>query len=267
VVYSKGSDRGRARFVERSQRPDTDAVLSIVLVARQRASELQAPGLAEQVELAGFGGLRLSEQLGLRADDLRTQSREISINGVWLDPHGEPAHRRPYTKTRENRITPLPPATFTRLQALIPLAKQRKLQRKVLAKQAAAAGDAAFAKWIAAENHAFLFCDPLTLWPWTQEEFNRQWRKTVNLSRDPTKHKLETCTPWPSRVLYRNLRHHCATWWHEELGTPWQQVAIQLGNSYKTVLEHYVLTSEGDRRAALDALAKVELPSLEQLKV
>jgi hypothetical protein len=56
--------------VERSARPDTKAVLTAIEATRTRAARFGAVGGAEQVELAGFGRLRLSEQLGIRACDL-----------------------------------------------------------------------------------------------------------------------------------------------------------------------------------------------------
>lgn len=46
---------------------------------------------------------------------------------------------------------------------------------------------------------------------------------------------------WPQFIAYRNMRHHAATWWHDELGLEWPDVALFLGDNLTTVLDHYVL--------------------------
>jgi hypothetical protein len=51
-------------------------------------------------------------------------------------------------------------------------------------------------------------------------------------------------------VPYRNLRHHAASFWHDELHREWADVAAWLGDQLTTVISHYV-------RSGADALADV----------
>ena len=53
--------------------------------------------------------------------------------------------------------------------------------------------------------------------------------------------KHDADNAWPSFITYRNMRPHAATWWHEELGLEWSDVALFLGDKLTTVLDHYVL--------------------------
>ena len=49
---------------------------------------------------------------------------------------------------------------------------------------------------------------------------------------------------WPERIVYRNLRHHAATFWAFVLKKEWIDVAAFLGDELDTVLGHYVLSSD-----------------------
>lgn len=269
VSYSKGSTRGgRASYVERSARPDTKAVLTAIEATRARAGRFDAAGWAEQVELAGFGGLRLSEQLGIRASDLDAATCSVTVNGVWMHPHGQLPYRRPYTKTMKPRVVPLPASLFAKLQALVPAAEARVEARRKDAAAARAAdamqkvtladgtsAEVPLADWIERENDAFLFCDPRTGWPWTQEQFNTEWHRITAATKRLAKEDPTRWQAWPQGVPYRNLRHHTATWWNEELEFAWTLVAEYLGNSYEVCLAHYVRTSGGDHERARAALA------------
>jgi len=55
---------------------------------------------------------------------------------------------------------------------------------------------------------------------------------------------------WPKFVPYRNLRHHAAAFWHDELHREWADVAAWLGDQLTTVIAHYV-------RSGADALTDV----------
>ncbi len=158
---------------------------------------------------------------------------------------------------------PLPASLFAKLQALVPAAGARVEARRTDAAAARAAGttrkvtlpdgmtqEVPLADWMERENAAFLFCDPRTGWPWTQEQFNIEWHRIVTATRRLAKDDPETWQAWPKGVPYRNLRHHTATWWNEELELPWTLVAEYLGNSYDVCLTH-----RGDHDRARAALA------------
>ena len=56
-------------------------------------------------------------------------------------------------------------------------------------------------------------------------------------------------------IVYRNLRHHAATkWFHEQMGEPWEVVALYLGDKLTTVLNHYVRAGEDALRTTVDKL-------------
>ena len=60
---------------------------------------------------------------------------------------------------------------------------------------------------------------------------------------------------WPRTIVYRNLRHHAATsWFHEEMGEPWEVVALYLGDKLTTVLSHHVGAGEDALRRTVNKL-------------
>ncbi|MBW8766209.1 MAG: hypothetical protein JF630_08255 [Geodermatophilales bacterium] len=66
--------------------------------------------------------------------------------------------------------------------------------------------------------------------------------------------KNDDANEWPDFIVYRNLRHHAATFWHEELGREWVDVAAWLGDELTTVLNHYVRSGAGALAAAVEQL-------------
>lgn len=60
---------------------------------------------------------------------------------------------------------------------------------------------------------------------------------------------------WPRTIVYRNLRHHAATsWFQEEMGEPWEVVALYLGDRLTTVLSHHVGAGEDALRRRVNKL-------------
>lgn len=276
VSFSKGSPRNTKKknpdddYIEREFRPDTEAVLCAIEATRRRMARFsEQVGVPELVELSGFAGLRLSEALGVRDVDLVEATGEVHVNGVWLHPRGMLPRRRPETKTGVNRKVPLPASLFDKLLALREPARARVPRRAELAGAALERGDVftetpqgkepvdtLVGEWMAEQNHAFLFCDARTGWPWQQETFNTEWHRITRATQALAAERPGEWKPWPKGVPYMNLRHHTATWWNEELELDWPLIARFLGNSYETCLSHYVRTSRGSVENARQLLAE-----------
>jgi hypothetical protein len=162
---------------------------------------------------------------------------------------------------------PLPASLFERLLSLREQAAARVLRRAELAEEALARGDVItetpegkepvdtlVGEWMAEQNHAFLFCDARTGWPWQQETFNTEWHRITRATHTIAAERPEVWRPWPKGVPYMHLRHHTATWWNEQLELDWPLIARFLGNSYETCLAHYVRTSPGSVEKARELL-------------
>ena len=95
------------------------------------------------------------------------------------------------------------------------------------------------------DDELWLFVDTATGLPPRSELFNDRWHRVRRWLASNDKDNA-----WPNHVVYRNLRHHAAGFWHDELGRDWADVAAWLGDKLATVLDHYV-------RSGVDALADV----------
>jgi len=265
VSYTRrGFRRGGPLYVPLSQRPATEAVTTAVHAAGLRGIELGCPSLPVLVAAAGFGGFRLSETLGMREDDLLPATREVFIRGVWADPHAKRCYWRDHTKNGKEREVPLSASQWTDLTALLPAARRQREARfedptcvpaRKNTEDLTLPGVLDDAAWLRAHNAAYLFVNPATGWPWTQEDLNTEWSRIRKLTHRLAEDDPETWTAWPSGVPFRNLRHHAATWWAEELGVEWATVAYMLGDDVQTVLDHYVRTNDAARRAVTEKLS------------
>jgi hypothetical protein len=100
------------------------------------------------------------------------------------------------------------------------------------------------------QTESWLFVDTETGLPVRSETHNDRWHK---VRRWVAKHDPEH--EWPQFVPYRNMRHHAATFWHDELGREWVDVASFLGDELTTVLSHYVLPGA---EALVDTVKQLE---------
>ena len=216
------------------------------------------PLLATQIRLAGYAGLRLGEQLGLRAIDVFLDRGVVSVNGSWTQPRATdaPAFRGP-VKNGLIHEAPLPASLraelLPRCAALLGLPPDASLQQVTAAQSAERIRRGQLAgsleRWWELEvppaDELWLFVDLTTGLPPRSELFNDRWHR---VRRWLTAHDRDKA--WPKHIVYRNLRHHAAGFWHDELGRDWADVAAWLGDKLATVLNHYV-------RSGVDALADV----------
>lgn len=216
------------------------------------------PMLGTQIRVAGYGGLRLGEQLGLRAVDMFLERSIVSVNGSWTQPRLiDSAPFRGPVKNGLVHEAPLPRSVCTQLQPrcakLIGLESDAPLARieQALAEERIRRGErvGSLDRWweceVPPENELWLFVDTSTGLPSRSELFNNRWHRVRRWLA--TEHPEDA---WPKRIVYRNLRHHAASFWHDELGRDWADVAAWLGDKLTTVLDHYV-------RSGVDALADV----------
>lgn len=98
-------------------------------------------------------------------------------------------------------------------------------------------------------EECWLWTDAYTGLPQRSESHNLYWHK---VRRWVDKHDADNA--WPKYIAYRNLRHHAATWWHDELGLGWSDVALFLSDKLTTVLDHYVLPGADALADAVDKL-------------
>jgi hypothetical protein len=225
------------------------------------------PLFGTKIRVAGFGGLRLGEQNGLRTIDVFFERGYVQVNGSWITPRHSDGLRGP-VKNHVIHEVPLPRSLMhdellPRVQELLGLPANATLQRVInaqeeerqrRAKLAARGADKNLAWWnypVPAEEEQWLFVDTVTGLPVKPELHNERWhriRRWVD-ENDPD-------NAWPRSIVYRNLRHHAATkWFHEELGESWEVVAQYLGDKLTTVLNHYVRAGEDALRDSVEKLA------------
>jgi len=225
------------------------------------------PLFGTKIRVAGFGGLRLGEQNGLRAIDVFFDRGYVHVNGSWVVPRHLGGFRGP-VKNHVVHEVPLPHSLMhdellPRVKDLLGLPAKASLQRVVNAQEeerqrranlAARQPDKSVTWWnypVAPEDEAWLFVDTVSGLPARPELHNERWHRVRVWveENDPD-------NAWPKTIVYRNLRHHAATkWFHEELGEPWEVVAQYLGDKLTTVLNHYVRAGEDALRNSVDKLA------------
>ncbi len=221
--------------------------------------ELQRlPLMGTQIRLAGYGGLRLGEQLGLRALDVFFDRGVVSINGSWTQPRlaDAKAFRGP-VKNGLVHEAPLPASLRTELlprcahllglppDSSVKQVTQAQTDERVRRGRLAGSLERWWELDVPADDELWLFVDNHTGLPPRTELFNDRWHR---VRRWLALHDRDKA--WPKHIVYRNLRHHAAGFWHDELGREWADVAAWLGDKLATVLDHYV-------RSGVDALADV----------
>ncbi len=236
------------------------------------------PLFGEKIRLAGYGGLRLGEQHGLRAIDIDFARGVVTVNGAWVQPRSEdaPQYRGP-VKNRRLHDVPMPaswlgrmlphaavalglPTTATKQQVIN--AQQAEIRRRRLLAADEPGHDLHWWNWPGstpqawkshdARSEPWLFIDTETGVPPRSELHNDRWHKVLRNVR-----RTDPENEWPKHITYRNLRHHAATFWHDELGRDWVDVAAFLGDELKTVLEHYVLPSDRALEETIRQLANL----------
>jgi integrase len=215
------------------------------------------PLLGTQIRLAAYTGLRLGEQLGLRAIDVDFTRGVVSVNGSWTQPRlADAAAFRGPVKNGLVHDAPLPGslrrALLPRCAELLGLspdatadavAKAQSTERARRGKQAGSM-DRWWELAVDPTEEQWLFIDTETGLPSRTELFNNRWHRVRRwlAANDPE-------NAWPEYIVFRNLRHHAAGFWHDELGRDWVDVAAWLGDRLATVLDHYV-------RSGVDALSE-----------
>jgi hypothetical protein len=263
-----------AHYVDPRLRPETRQVRAMADAADKLCGSegtdpllTRLPLFGTKIRVAGFGGLRLGEQNGLRAIDVFFERGYVQVNGTWVTPRHADGFRGP-VKNHVIHEVPLPHSLMReellpRVQELLGLPAKATLQqvtnaqeeeRQRRAKLAARSRDTTVTWWnypMPPEEEQWLFVDAVTGLPVKPEMHNERWhriRRWVD-ENDPD-------NAWPKTIVYRNLRHHAATkWFHDELGEPWEVVAQYLGDKLTTVLNHYVRAGEDALRDSVSKLA------------
>lgn len=263
------------QYVDPRLRPETRQVKAMADAADKLCGPegtdpllTRLPLFGTKIRVAGFGGLRLGEQNGLRAIDVFFEHGYVQVNGSWITPRHSSGFRGP-VKNHVIHEVPLPKSLMhdellPRVRELLGLPANASLQRVVNAQEeerqrrarlAAREPDKSVAWWnypIPPEDEQWIFVDTVTGLPVKPELHNERWhriRKWVD-ENDPD-------NAWPKTIVYRSLRHHAATkWFHDELGESWEVVAQYLGDKLTTVLNHYVRAGEDALRDSVSKLAK-----------
>lgn len=255
-----GAGRGYVPPELRPERRQVDAMaVAASELTRSGPAELRRlPMFGTQIRLAGYGGLRLSEQHGLRAIDVFFDRGVVSVNGSWTQPRQQDS--APFRGPVKNGVlhdVPLPQTVLDQLlprcAELLGLPKTASAAEVVHAQtaervrrgKAAASPDRWWEIDVDAADELWIFTDTSTGRPPRSELLNDRWHR---VRRWVAKHNAENA--WPAFIPYRNLRHHAASFWHDELHREWADVAAWLGDQLSTVIAHYV-------RSGADALADV----------
>jgi hypothetical protein len=262
-------------FVDPRLRPETRQVRAMAAAADLLCGPegtdpllTRLPLFGTKIRVAGFGGLRLGEQNGLRAIDVFFDRGYVHVNGSWITPRHSDGFRGP-VKNHVIHEVPLPRSLMhnellPRVKELLGLSAAASLQqvlnaqeeeRQRRAKLAAGDADKTLAWWnypVSPLDEQWLFIDIVTDLPVKPELHNERWHRVRAWvdENDPD-------NAWPRTIVYRNLRHHAATkWFHDELGESWEVVAQYLGDKLTTVLNHYVRAGEDALRDSVGKLAK-----------
>ena len=263
-----------SNYVDPRLRPETRQVRAMAVAADRLCGEqgedallTRLPMFGTKIRIAGFGGLRLGEQNGLRAIDIFFERGFVQVNGSWITPRHSVGFRGP-VKNHVIHEVPLPRSLMNaellpRVKELLELPSCASLQQVVNAQEderqrrvdlASRESDKGIAWWnypIAPEHEQWIFVDTVTGLPVKPELHNERWHRVRAWvdANDPE-------NAWPRTIVYRNLRHHAATkWFHEELGESWEVVAQYLGDKLTTVLNHYVRAGEDSLRTSVGKLA------------
>ncbi|MGI9092904.1 MAG: hypothetical protein ACR2FF_05580 [Mycobacteriales bacterium] len=261
------------QYVDSRLRPETRQVRAIAAAADtlcgpqgEDPAMHRLPLFGTKVRVAGFAGLRLGEQNGLRAIDVFFDRGYLHVNGSWTTPRRQPGFRGPI-KNHILHEVPLPRSVMhdellPRVRELLGLPANASLQQVINAQEAerrrrddlaGRQADKNLAWWnypVAPEEELWLFVDSETGLPVKPELHNERWHRIRAWidRKDPE-------NAWPRAIVYRNLRHHAATkWFHEQLGEPWEVVAQYLGDKLTTVLNHYVRAGEDALRSTVSKL-------------
>lgn len=253
-------------YVDKSLRPETRMVDAMAraadhLVTTEHGMFARFQFLGTRYRVAGYGGLRLGEQLGLRAVDVFLDEG-VSVNGSWTQPRGadSPPFRGP-VKNKRVHMVPLPSSVLNelvepcRVALGLPIRASRQQVMNAIAGERRRSAHLAPNpdRWWEVEvdpaAECWLWTDAYTGLPQRSESHNLYWHK---VRRWVDKHDADNA--WPKYIAYRNLRHHAATWWHDELGLDWSDVALFLGDKLTTVLDHYVLPGADALTAAVEKL-------------
>lgn len=261
-------------YVDPRLRPETRQVRAMASAADTLCGSggddlllTRLPLFGTKIRVAGFGGLRLGEQNGLRAIDVFFERGYVQVNGSWVTPRGSAGYRGP-VKNHVIHEVPLPQSLMhdellPRVKELLGLPLDASAQRVVnaqeeerqrRAKLASREKDKGLTWWnypVLPHEEQWIFVDTATGLPVKPEMHNNRWHRIRDWvdENDPD-------NAWPRTIVYRNLRHHAATrWFHDELGESWEVVAQYLGDKLTTVLNHYVRAGEDALRESVEKLA------------
>lgn len=254
----QGAGRG---YVPPELRPERRQVDAMAATADRMCTSgpetlRRLPLFGTQIRLAGYGGLRLGEQLGLRAIDVFFDRGVVNVNASWTQPRASdaPAFRGPVKNGRLHDV-PLPGSLLAELRprcaALLGLPADASIEEIVQAQtterirrgRVAGSPDRWWEVDVDPAEELWLFTDTETGLPIRTELLNDRWHRVRRqLAKDDPRRA------WPRYIPYRNLRHHAAAFWREALNRDWADIAAWLGDELATVLAHYV-------RSGTDALA------------
>lgn len=241
-------------YVPPQQRPATHQVDAMAAAADHLTTQgpeqlRRLPLFGLEIRVAGYGGLRLGEQNGLRAVDFDFEHGLVDVNGSWTQPRAKdsPPFRGP-VKNRRRHDVPLPASILAALQprvaVLLGLAEDASTQQVINAVNAERARRGRKAGkpqlwWklpVDKEAESWIFIDSWTGLPARSELHNSRWHKVRRwVDENDAEHA------WPQHIVYRNLRHHAVTFWSEVLERPWVGVAANLGDTVAVTLAHYVM--------------------------
>lgn len=217
VKYVAGSTvQGQGpEYVRPEDRPAYEAVEKLVLAYEELATETGIFWLPERTLVGAHGGLRPAERDALRLCDLRPTDLELAVEWSFEWPRGSAAPVRKRPKNGKSRPVLVPASDMERLVAV---AERRR-----------AAG---------AADDALLFEDPRRPGLPLSEAATRRlhieagllagW-ETVEVRRraDAQRHLGSDFRP---RHTNYSLRHHAASWMHDEAGFDWADVSRALGH-------------------------------------
>ncbi|MHB8451231.1 MAG: hypothetical protein ACYDAQ_12390 [Mycobacteriales bacterium] len=256
----QGAGRGYVPPELRPERHQVDAMAAAADELTSSGPDLlhRLPLFGTQIRVGGYCGLRLGEQHALRAVDVFFDRGVLTVTGSWTQPRARDAAAfRGPVKNGVVHDVPMPASLCAPLLArcavllgLPATASEASVVRAQTAERVQRGKSAGSPdRWWEVEVdpvvEQWIFIDTETGLPPRSELLNDRWHRVRRwvARNDPD-------NAWPAFIPYKNLRHHAAAFWHEELHREWADVAAWLGDQLATVIAHYV-------RSGADALTDV----------
>lgn len=223
------------RFIPSGERPTSEMVEALRAQFQAYGEDFGHDWLGLMVEVAGYAGLRLGELAALRPCDLDPTHPIVTVSGAWSHSNKNGAERK-LPKSKKRRRVGLRASTMSALRD----------RAAVVAAQEGNTG-LLFPQW---QKPGTPLTDGSLRSAFKTCARRAGWKCRPDTVSPKGQHQIGTpLIPW------RNLRHHTATWLHQQ-GMEWEDVSKVLGHaSFSFTMDRYVRPGAGAEARMVDLLS------------